>query len=403
MTSKGAIKSLIIQILAGVTFSFGDLVANSYAASKYGLSLLWTKLLASLLMIVILQISAQIGSFTGRGLIENIKLKYGVRQSMICSSIMFMVNTATVTAEVTAASLVLEFFTNISCKFWAPLMALSLCIIAIFSSSTILRMFLSLVSFLVLLIIPVAARYNSNFDEFIRGFITISMVPSKDWLLTVMALLGCVVSGYLILFEVHEGSDESNNLPNLFNKYNGIVIGAFESLVLGVSVMLICASQLYVRGEIVDSISDILCTLIPKLGGFGAILFIFGIMISFYLSCSVIVISSFKLLEELIADIAEITKIRYAILSGWKVILSSLSILLGAFLIMFNVNVIKLSLYASALSTLTLPIPLFFMAKLFSEIKFPIKTNYGLLKFICWFLVVFLSMFSFGSIILAFI
>ena len=126
-------------------------------------------------------------------------------------------------------------------------------------------------------------------------------------------------------------------------------------------------------------------------------------MISFYLSCSVIVISSFKLLEELIADIAEITKIRYAILSGWKVILSSLSILLGAFLIMFNVNVIKLSLYASALSTLTLPIPLFFMAKLFSEIKFPIKTNYGLLKFLCWFLVVFLSMFSFGSIILAFI
>lgn len=403
MFSKDAIKSLIIQILAGVTFSFGDLVANSYAASKYGLSLLWTKLLASLLMIVILQISAQIGSFTGRGLIENIKLKYGVKQSMICSSIIFMVNTAIVTAEVAAASIVLEFFTNISCKFWAPLIALSLCIIAIFSSSIILRMFLSLVSFLVLLIIPVAAECNNNFGAFLRGFVTISTVPSKDWFLTVMALLGCVVSGYLILFEVHEGSDESDNLSNLFNKYNGIVIGAFESLVLSISVMLICASQLHVRGEIVDSVSDILYTLLPKLGGFGALLFTSGVMVSFYLSCSVVVISSFKLLEELITDIAEVTRIRYVILSGWKVILGSFSILLGAFVIVFNVDVIKLSLYASALSTFTLPIPLFFMAKLFSEIKFPIKTNYDLLKFLCWFLVVFLSMFSFGSIILAFI
>jgi len=404
LKSNNAIKALIIQILAGVTFSFGDLVVNSYASSKYGLNLLWTKLLSSLSIIVILQFSFQIGSFTRMGLIENVKLKYGPMNSILCSSSIFIGNVATLTSEVAIASMVLEFLTNISCKFWAPLIALSLCIVAIFSSSTIMRITLSMVSFLVLLVIPVAVKYNCyGFNEFLSGIAGISIVSSKDWLLTVMALLGCVIGGSTILFEVHEGSEENDLSTNILNKYNGIIIGVLESFILSVSIMIICASQLYVDGKVVNSISDIMYMLLPKLGGFATILFILGVMVSFYLSCSVIVISNFRILEELIVDVAEVTRIRYGVLSGWRVILASTAILLGAFTVVFNINVVKLSLYSSALSTFILPIPLFFMAKLYGEIKVPVKANYKFLKFLCWFLTVFLSMFSVGGIILTLI
>jgi hypothetical protein len=167
--------------------------------------------------------------------------------------------------------------------------------------------------------------------------------------------------------------------------------------------MIICATQLYPRREVVGSIGDIVSTLFPKLGWIGTILFSLGVLVSFYLSCSVVVTSSFIVLEELVSDVAEVARIRYAVLSGWKVILASVSILLGAFLIVFNVNVIKLSLYASAISTIALPIPLFFMAKLFGDVSLPIKFNHRFLRAVCWLLVIMLSTFSLGGIVLSII
>ena len=399
------LKPLILQIIAGVTFSFGDLVANSYAASKYGFSLLWTKLLASLTIIVILQISAQLGFITGRGFLENIRAKYGSVSSILCSSSIMIVNTATVAAEVAAASMLLEFLTGISSKFFAPLVAFSLCVTAVFSSSEKLRLILSSVSFLVILVIPVAASCNPGIGEFLRGFATISPDTSRDWIVTVLALIGCVLGGSTILFEFHEVSEDkdSTGMANLTVKYNGFVVGALQSFVLSISIMIICATQLYPRGEVVGSVGDIVSILFPKLGWIGTILFSLGVLVSFYLSCSVVVTSSFIVLEELVSDVAEVARIRYAVLSGWKVILASASILLGAFLIVFNVNVIKLSLYASAISTIALPIPLFFMAKLFGDVSLPIKFNHRFLRAVCWLLVIMLSTFSLGGIVLSII
>jgi len=397
------LKPLILQIIAGVTFSFGDLVANSYAASKYGFNLLWTKLLSFLIIIVVLQITAQLGFITGRGFLENIRAKYGLIPSILCSSTIMIANAATVAAEIAAASMLLEFLTGFSSKFFAPLVALSLCVIAVFSSSEKLKLILSSVSFLIILVVPVAASCNPRVGEFLKGFVTISPYTSKDWIVTVLALIGCVLSGYTVLFEFHEVSEDFGGLTDLTIKYNGFIVGALESFILSVSIMIICATQLYPQGGVVDSISDIVYTLFPKLGWIGTTLFSFGVLVSFYLSCSVVVISNFIVLEELISDIAEVARIRYAVLSGWKVILASASILLGAFLIVFNVNVVKLSLYASAISTISLPIPLFFIAKLFGDVSPPIKFNHRFLRTVCWLLVVMLSIFSLGGIVLSLI
>lgn len=403
MKSWGPIRLVLFQILAGITFSFGDLVANSYASSNYGLSLLWTKLLALLLTIFLLQIAAQLGAFTGRGLIENIKHNYGVHASIICCSIIAVSNAASITAEVAVASTFLEFFTNLSNKFWAPLIALALCILAVKYSSNIIKIVISLMSFLMLLIVPVALSCKFGFNDLVRGFLVVSPISSKDWFITVLAMIGCVIGGYTIFFEVHEASESPNSMFELSSRYFGASIGSTLSFIIAVSIMIICYTQLYSMGVRVESINDILMFLIPKLGGFGVVLFVIGILTSFFLSISVIVISNFRLLEELVSDVAESVRVRYVILSGWKIILASVSVLLGAFLIILNVNVIKLSLYASALSTILLPIPLLFMARIFGGLKLPLNVGFKFLKFLCWFVIAIISVFSFSSIILAFI
>lgn len=392
-----------MQIIAGVTFSFGDLVANSYAASRYGLSLLWTRLLSSFIIVVLLQSSSNLGLFIGKGLIEAIRDFYGIRLSVLCSSMIFVNIIATVTAEIAAASVILEFFTNISCKFWAPLIALTLCIVAIYSSSVKLRIVMSSISFLVVLVIPVALTYGVNDVKAVfNGLFTISPILSRDWIITVMALIGSAVGSNIILFEMNEASKDTDNLTSLSSRYHGFLVGSIENFILSLSLMLICAGQLYSRGEVVSSINDILSALLPKLGFICTLLFVCGVLISFYLCCSVSVVSNFKLLEELISNIAEIAKIRYAILSGWKVLLASSSILLGAFMVIFNINIVKLSLYASSISAFTLPIPLFFLAKLHDKLKFPVKMNSMILKFlkfVHWFLLCFLSILSIGGLI----
>ena len=73
-------------IVAGVSdLGSTDFATDCYAGSAYGFSFLWAILIVTFILLFILQVTAQLGSMTGKGLIQNIRIKYGSSAAVLCS------------------------------------------------------------------------------------------------------------------------------------------------------------------------------------------------------------------------------------------------------------------------------------------------------------------------------
>ncbi|RLE54705.1 MAG: hypothetical protein DRJ30_04710 [Candidatus Methanomethylicota archaeon] len=391
-------------IIAGISdLGSSDFATDCYAGSRYGFSFLWVLVLVSLFLIFILQVTAQIGSITGKGLLQNIKAKYGLLSAVVCSFFIASTNVALIAAEIAGASAALYLLTGIEVYFWSPLVALILCLFAIKGSKPKVKLILVFISFSILIVIPAVFLSKPSIKEILSGMFSFSYSPEKDWLLTLMALIGSSVSGYTLLFETSEAAERSDGFTYLPKEYLGASIGGLMVLLVNAAIMIICASQLFPKGLIVDNIESALKVLDPLLGKMGVYLIALGVFSSALLSSTVVAVSNFRLLDEIVDDLSDMLKIRAAILHGWKVILSSATLILGPILIALGVKPLKLVIYSSALSCIFSPIPLFFVALIYNGLSIPNVGKIGVSKFFCWAITLILSAISLAGVLLSFI
>jgi len=86
-------------IVANAGNDAGGIFTYSNTGSKYGLNLLWTFLPILLALIVTQEMVARLGSVTGKGLMDLIRERFGVRWTLFASVVVIVANGGTVLAE----------------------------------------------------------------------------------------------------------------------------------------------------------------------------------------------------------------------------------------------------------------------------------------------------------------
>jgi Mn2+/Fe2+ NRAMP family transporter len=86
-------------IVANAGNDAGGIFTYSNTGSKYGLNLLWTFLPILLALIVTQEMVARLGSVTGKGLMDLIRERFGVRWTLFASIVVIVANGGTVLAE----------------------------------------------------------------------------------------------------------------------------------------------------------------------------------------------------------------------------------------------------------------------------------------------------------------
>ena len=385
-------KFIAPAIIAGVSdLGASDIATFSYAGSAYGFSLLWTVMIVLFFTVFILQITAQIGLTTRRGLLSNVRMYYGSSIAALVAFAIASTNVALISAEIGGGSVFLSILTGISPVFWAPIVALLICVFAVRGSSSTVKNVLTLMSFIVIVCVPIAIITFPPLSEIARGFLHPNIVSSKDYIITIMAILGTSISAYSFLFEASEAAQKSGNFGELTLEYTGATIGAIIVSLVDASILIICASLLYPQGLKIEALEEAVLVLKPLLGETVITGLIIGVFASSFLSSTVMAVSNFKIMDELIEDLAEVLHIRAAILAGWKVILGSLALLVSPILLAVGVSPLKLAINASALSCFFTPIPLIFLSLIFTKLNFPgdIRTTY--VKVSCWLITMMIS------------
>ncbi|MEP7358045.1 MAG: Nramp family divalent metal transporter, partial [Anaerolineales bacterium] len=204
----------------------GGIATYSAAGAQFGYSLIWVMILLTLALGIIQEMAARIGAATGRGLLDLVRERFGLRWSLLLVAVILVANGGLIVSEFVGISAAARLL-RLSPYLVVPAGAALLWYLVLFGSYPVVeKIFLAMT--LVFFAYPVAAFLaHPNWAEVARGALIPYVVPSRDYLLVLVGLLGTTVTPYMQLFQqsstVERGLARRHYGPERTDAYVGAI------------------------------------------------------------------------------------------------------------------------------------------------------------------------------------
>ncbi len=268
----------------------GGVATYTAAGARFGFSLLWLLLIASLSLVVVQEMCARMGAVTGKGLSDLIRERFGVRWTILAMLALFISNASNVVAEYAgiAASLGL-----VGVPPWVsvPVAGLVVWALIVFASYRLVeRALFALILAFVAYPISIAIL-RPDWGAVGRGFVPTP--PSDPAVLAMaLALVGTTVTPYMLFYlqasVVDKGIDrESFGLARL-----DAVMGATLSGLFAFFIVVVAGAVLFPAGLPADTAEQAAQALRPLAGDTAGLLFGVGLLAASLLGLTVMPLST---------------------------------------------------------------------------------------------------------------
>jgi len=268
----------------------GGVATYTAAGARFGFSLLWLLLIASLSLVVVQEMCARMGAVTGKGLSDLIRERFGVRWTILAMLALFISNASNVVAEYAgiAASLGL-----VGVPPWVsvPVAGLVVWALIVFASYRLVeRALFALILAFVAYPISIAIL-RPDWGAVGRGFVPTP--PSDPAVLAMaLALVGTTVTPYMLFYlqasVVDKGIDrESFGLARL-----DAVMGATLSGLFAFFIVVVAGAVLFPAGLPADTAEQAAQALRPLAGDAAGFLFGVGLLAASLLGLTVMPLST---------------------------------------------------------------------------------------------------------------
>lgn len=263
----------------------------SQGGAQFGFQLLWTLLLTWPLMVGIQSVSARIGRVTGEGLAGNVKRLYSPWLLYAVVSLLLVANTINIAADLAAMADSMQLLAGGQHALW---------VIAFGAVSVLLQVFIPYVRYVrVLKWLTLFAYVGTVFSvqipwrEVLHSLLVPPLSFSRDYLITLVAILGTTISPYLFFWQASQEVEEMKSDPqakplreapeqarsHLTRIGIDNWIGMGMSNLIAFFIMLTTAATLYTHGiNDIASSRDAALALRPIAGEFAFVLFAAGIL-----------------------------------------------------------------------------------------------------------------------------
>lgn len=268
----------------------GGVATYTAAGARFGFSLLWLLLIASLSLVVVQEMCARMGAVTGKGLSDLIRERFGVRWTIIAMLALFISNASNVVAEYAgiAASLGL-----VGVPPWisVPVAGVVVWALIVFATYKLVEraLFALILAFVAYPISIVILR--PDWSAVGRGFVPTA--PSEPAVLAMaLALVGTTVTPYMLFYlqasVVDKGIDrESFGLARL-----DAVMGATLSGLFAFFIVVVAGAVLFPAGLAADTAEQAAQALRPLAGDAAGLLFGVGLLAASLLGLTVMPLST---------------------------------------------------------------------------------------------------------------
>jgi NRAMP (natural resistance-associated macrophage protein)-like metal ion transporter len=397
-------------ITATVDNDSGGIATYSLAGAQYGYQLLWTQIPITLLLIMVMEMSARLGIFTGKGLSDLVREEFGVRRTALLLFLVLLANIGTVASEfagIASSVTILGKVAGLDLPWLGELVlpAFGLLVWAVVIKADykrIERVFLVMVLFYVTYIVAAIAA-KPDWGEAFRGLAIPTFINEPNFIFSMVGMIGTTITPWMNFYLqstlVEKGVD-----PEDFNLSRIDVV--FSSVITNITAFFIvvaCAATLWTAGVKVESISDVGLALVPFAKGHASLLFAVGLFGASIFGAAILPISTSFAICESMGWEHGLNK-RYSEAPAFYFTFTLIMVLGGLIVLVPGAPLLLIMRASQVAQGVVLPIFLFFLVRLSdSQVLLGDHANPRWLSSIAWFSAVVLSLLSLYLVVVPFL
>jgi NRAMP (natural resistance-associated macrophage protein)-like metal ion transporter len=268
----------------------GGIATYASAGAQFGYRTLFFMLLVTIALVVVQEMCARIGAYSGEGLGSLIREHFSVRLTTFALVLFTIANIGLVVSEFAGVAAALELF-HISRFISIPIAAAGLWSLVVFGTykrAEILFLILSLA----FLTYPVAAVLSHpHVHQAAVQLVTPHFLINKSFLFLGVALIGTTITPYMQFYLAGAISDKGIGPEEYKQERIGTVVGSILANLISIFIIIATASAITKRGPLASAASAAMA-LKPVAGQFAGKLFGIGLLGASALAAAVVPLST---------------------------------------------------------------------------------------------------------------
>jgi Mn2+/Fe2+ NRAMP family transporter len=342
----------------------GGIVTYASAGAQYEYRMLFFMVLVTVGLVVVQEMAARLGAYTGKGLAALIREEFSLRVSAFALLCLIVANVGLVVSEFAGIGAALELF-GVSRYLSIPIAAVAIWALVLFGSYRYAeRVFLVLS--LVFLTYPLAAFLgHPDWAKVLSNTVWPHFIASKAFILLGVALIGTTITPYMQLYVAAAVADKGIGPEEYRYERTDAVGGAIFGDIISLFIIIATGTALGHLGQPLTSAKEAAVALKPVAGRFAENLFAIGLLGASALAGAVVPLSTAYAVSEAVGVERSVSRsFRQA---PFFLSLFTGQVLIGAAIALAPGNLIDLLIKTQVLNGIITPVILVFILILASR------------------------------------
>ncbi len=270
----------------------GGITTYSLAGANFGYALLWVILASQVVLFFTQEVGARLGLATGKGLIELIRERWGVRWTVFAAMTMLVANLGSTVAEFAGIGSALSIF-GVPPQISAAIAAVVVVVFIALGSYRRVQYLFVVVGVLVSgAYVFSAVQSQPDWTLALTSMVHPQLTASPVYWLAVVGTVGTTITPWGQAFIQSYVVDKGLRPEDLPSSRVDVFFGALLTNLIAWFIVVACAATLYSHGLKINSAADAALALEPLAGAAAATLFALGLLGASFLGLGVVPMSS---------------------------------------------------------------------------------------------------------------
>ncbi|MDD5291779.1 MAG: Nramp family divalent metal transporter [Candidatus Omnitrophica bacterium] len=374
-------------ITANVDNDAGGIATYSVCGAHFGYSLLWSFIPIIFALIIIQEMCSRMAVVTGKGLADLIREEFGVRITFYSMIILILANIGNTMANFAGIAASAQLF-GISKSLLVILSAVFVWFLVLKGTyKSVEKVFLVACLFYVTYIIS-GFIVKPDWNEVVANVVKPKIEFSRPYVFMLIGLIGTTIAPWMQFYQQASVVEKDIKIKDYAYNRLDVIIGSFVVNIVAIFIVVVCAATLFKSGIRIETASDAAIALRPLAGNYCYLLFAAGLFNASLFAASILPLSTaYTVCEGMGWELGVNKKFREAPQFYW---LYSVIIIIGAaFILIPNINFVKIMLVTQVANGILLPFVLILMLLLVNKKRLMGEyANSAFYNVISWFVVV---------------
>ncbi len=263
-------------ITSNVDNDAGGITTYSLAGANFGLSMLWSLIPITFVLVIIQEMGARMGVVSGKGLSDLIRERFGVKVTFYVMIVLIVTNLGNTLAEFAGIAASLEIF-GIPRYFSIPLSIFFLMWLAVKGTySRVEKVFLVACIFYVAYVVA-GFLVHPDWVAVVKAVGTPTIKMETPFIIMLVGLVGTTIAPWMQFYLQSSVVDKGLSAKDLNVVRWDVIIGSIGVSIVAFFIILTCAATLHKEGIRIEEAAEAARALRPLAGDYSTWLFAFGL------------------------------------------------------------------------------------------------------------------------------